>query len=90
MNKLILAIIFNADAVEPLSQALLDKDYSVTKISSTGGFLRRQNTTFLIGVDEARLPGALDVIREVCRPFSRPEGHAATLFVLDVAEFARA
>lgn len=90
MSKLILAIIFNADAVEPLSQALLENEYSVTKISSTGGFLRRQNTTFIIGVEEERLPGAMAVIREVCRPFSRPEGHAATLFVLDVEEFARA
>jgi uncharacterized protein YaaQ len=90
MSKLILAIIFHADAVEPLSQALLEKDYAVTKISSTGGFLRRQNTTLMIGVEEERLSGAMDVIREVCKPYSRPEGHAATLFVLNVAEFAQA
>lgn len=90
MSKLILAIIFNNDAVEPLSQALLASDYSVTKISSMGGFLRRQNTTFVIGVEEERLPGAMTLIRDVCSPFSRAEGHAATIFVLDVAEFARA
>lgn len=90
MSKLILAIIFNADAVEPLSQALLSGNYSVTKISSIGGFLRRQNTTFVIGVGEDRLPGAMAIIRETCKPFSNPEGHAATIFVLDVAEFARA
>ena len=90
MSKLILAIIFNADAVEPLSQTLLAGEYSVTKISSMGGFLRRQNTTFVIGVEEARLPGAMAIIREVCGPYSRPEGHAATIFVLDVAEFASA
>ena len=90
MSKLILAIIFNADAVAPLTESLLAKNYSVTKISSMGGFLRRQNTTFVIGVDEARLPGAMTIIRDVCNPYSRPEGHAATVFVLDVAEFARA
>ncbi|MBI5671358.1 MAG: cyclic-di-AMP receptor [Chloroflexi bacterium] len=90
MSKLILAVIFNADAVEPLSRALIENDYTVTKISSTGGFLRRQNTTFMIGVEEERLPGAMAIIRDVCRPYSRPEGHAATLFVLDVAEFAQA
>jgi uncharacterized protein YaaQ len=90
MSKLILAIIFNNDAVDPLSQALLEKEYSVTKISSIGGFLRRQNTTFVIGVEEARLPDAMTVIREVCSPYTRPEGHAATIFVLDVAEFAQA
>lgn len=90
MSKLILAIIFNSDAVDALSQALVSKGYSVTKISSTGGFLRRQNTTFVIGVDQERLPDAMAIIREVCKPFSTPEGHAATIFVLDVAEFARA
>ena len=90
MSKLILAIIFNTEAVDPLSQALLESDYSVTKISSMGGFLRRENTTFVIGVDEERLPGAMAIIRQVCGPYSRPEGHAATIFVLDVAEFARA
>ncbi len=90
MSKLILAIIFNADAVDPLTQSLLAGDYSVTKISSMGGFLRRQNTTFVIGVDEARLPGAMTIIHEVCSPYSRAEGHAATIFVLDVAEFSRA
>ena len=88
MSKLILAIIFNTDAVEPLSQALLDQEYTLTKISSMGGFLRRENTTFVIGVEEARLPGAMTTIRDVCSPYSRPEGHAATVFVLDVAEFA--
>jgi len=90
MSKLILDIIFNADAVDPLSQALLAQKYSVTKISSTGGFLRRQNTTFVIGVDESRLPDAMKIIREVCAPYSGTEGHAATIFVLDVAEFAHA
>ena len=90
MSKLILAIIFNTEAVEPLSQALVAGTYSVTKISSTGGFLRRQNTTFVIGVDEERLEGAMTIIRDVCKPFSSSEGHAATIFVLDVAEFARA
>lgn len=90
MSKLILAIIFNTEAVDPLSQALLDAGYAVTKISSIGGFLRRQNTTFVIGVEEANLPDAMTIIRETCGPYSRPEGHAATIFVLDVAEFAQA
>ena len=90
MSKLILAIIFNTDAVDVLSQALLAQSYSVTKISSTGGFLRRQNTTFVIGVGEDRLPDAMTIIRDVCKPYSTPEGHAATIFVLNVAEFASA
>lgn len=89
MSKLILAILFNHDVVDAVSQALLAKDYSITRISSTGGFLRRQNTTLVIGVDESRLQDAMATIREVCAPYSRPEGHAATIFVLDVADFVR-
>jgi len=90
MTKLILAIIFHAEAVEPLVQALLAGNFSVTKVSSMGGFLRRDNTTLVIGVEAARLQDAMTLIRETCSPYSRPEGHAATIFVLDVAEFARA
>lgn len=89
MTKLILAIIFNADAVEPLADALLSQQYSVTRISSTGGFLRRQTTTFVIGVEEERLTGAMAIIRDVCGPYSRAEGHAATIFVLDAVDFFR-
>ena len=50
--KLILAII-SADAVEPLSHKLTEHKYSVTQISSVGGFLRRGSTTVVIGVDDA-------------------------------------
>jgi uncharacterized protein YaaQ len=88
MAKLILAVVFSAEAVEPLSQALIEKQYAVTRISSIGGFLRRQNTTFVIGVEDARLQGALSIIREICYPFSREEGHAVTLFVVDAVEMS--
>ena len=88
MAKLILAVVFSADAVEPLSQALLEQQFSVTRISSMGGFLRRQNTTFVIGVEDARLQDALTIIREICYPYSREEGHAVTLFVVDAVEMS--
>jgi uncharacterized protein YaaQ len=88
MAKLILAIIFSVDAVEPLAQALLADQYVVTRISSMGGFLRRQNTTFVIGVEDERLDGAMKIIREICYPFSREEGHAVTFFVLDAVEMS--
>jgi uncharacterized protein YaaQ len=59
--KLILAIV-SADAVEPVSRALVEQRYSVTQMSSVGGFLRRGMTTLVVGVDEQNLEGALDVI----------------------------
>jgi uncharacterized protein YaaQ len=85
MIKIILAIV-TADAVEPVSRALVDKGFPVTQISSLGGFLRRGSTTMMIGVDESRKEAALQVIREAAAPFSKADSHAATLFVLNATE----
>ena len=86
MTKLILAIV-SADAVEPVSRALVEKHFTVTQISSVGGFLRRGNTTLVIGVDEAQVENVLSIMRAVCAPHSKPDGHAATIFVLEAGQF---
>ena len=86
--KLILAILA-ADAVEPVSRALVDAQFSVTQISSMGGFLRRGSTTLVIGVEEAQVQKALGVVRDVCNPLSKAEGHAATIFVLNANQFVQ-
>ncbi len=84
--KLILAIV-SADAVDPVSTSLVERKYSVTQISSVGGFLRRGQSTLVIGVDDPHVQDVLATIRTVCAPLSKPEGHAATIFVLDAAQF---
>ena len=48
--KLVLAIIHDEDA-QKLTTALNRSNFQVTKLASTGGFLRVGNTTMLIGVD---------------------------------------
>lgn len=60
--KLLFAIIQNDDT-KPLTHALIDAGISVTRISSTGGFLSGGNTTLMIGVQDERLPIALEAIR---------------------------
>jgi uncharacterized protein YaaQ len=47
-----------------LSQALVEQNLRVTKLASTGGFLRAGNTTFLIGVHDDQVEKVLDIIRE--------------------------
>ena len=85
--KLILAIV-GADAVDPVSRALVEKKYTVTQISSVGGFLRRGNTTLVVGVNEPQVQDALGVIRAACAILSAPtDAHKATIFVLDAAQF---
>ena len=60
--KLLFAIIQNDDN-KPLTRALVEKQISVTRIASTGGFLHGGNTTLMIGVEKDRLDSALEIIK---------------------------
>ncbi len=61
--KLILAIVNNDDA-HGVNSSLSGSGFSVTKISSTGGFLMSGNSTFIIGVDDDKVEDALRIIKE--------------------------
>ena len=54
LMKLVLAVIQDADA-SALIRVLSQNAFEVTKLASTGGFLREGNTTLMIGVDDDRL-----------------------------------
>jgi uncharacterized protein YaaQ len=84
--KLILAIV-SADAIDPVSKALVQNKYTVTQISSVGGFLRRGSTTLVIGVQENQVEDALAVIRGACGPHTSNDAHAGTVFVLNASQF---
>ena len=64
--KLIVAIVQDEDAGRLVS-ALMDKGFGVTKLATTGGFLRAGNTTLLVGVDDDKFDGAMAVIEKVCK-----------------------
>lgn len=59
--KLILAIVNNDDS-SMLSNALTDAKFQVTKLATTGGFLKSGNTTFIMGIDDERVEEAIEVI----------------------------
>ena len=63
--KLVLAIVQNEDAYV-LSDALTDEGFYVTKLSTTGGFLRMDNVTLLIGTEEDKVDTVLDIIKKAC------------------------
>ncbi len=84
--KLMIVILNDTDA-EAALRALIEREFRVTRIASTGGFLRRGNTTLMIGTEEERVDDALDVIREASATPERAGGRRATVFVLDVARF---
>ena len=63
--KLVIAVVHSEDARE-LVNALTDKDYRVTELRSTGGFLKQANATVMLGVEEEQVEDVLSVIRETC------------------------
>ena len=107
--KLIIAIVQDEDASRLISSLMTD-GYRVTKLATTGGFLRSGNTTLLVGVEDDKLDNAMAIIEKVCKsrkqiatspsPISGTTGvyvpypievtvGGATIFVLDVEQFAK-
>ncbi len=61
--KLILAIVSNDDASD-VSSALTKENYYVTRLATTGGFLRAGNTTIIVGTEDERVQQCIDIIGE--------------------------
>jgi len=88
--KLLLVVVQNQDSAK-LSQALIEQGIRATRLSSTGGFLRMGNTTFLIGVEDEQVDDVLHIIRKHCHAreqvvtaMSSPTAHLGHEFPLPV------
>ena len=68
--KLITAIVNKEDAKQVCNH-LIQEGFSVTRLSTTGGFLMAGNTTFLVGVDEEKVQQVIDIIHQYS--FSRKQ-----------------
>jgi len=86
MMKMILSIVKDEDT-DPVIDALADEGYTVTRIASTGGFLRQGRSTLLVGVAADKVDDAIQVINDNCAPTVEPILRRATLFVLNVEHF---
>lgn len=64
--KMIIAIVQDEDSSRLIS-ALMNDGFGVTKLATTGGFLRAGNTTLLIGVDDDRFDACLAIIEKLCK-----------------------
>jgi len=84
--KLMMAILKKKDC-DHVMQELVKADFRVTRVASTGGFLRQGNVTLLIGTDEEKVDSALEIIRTNVEDSDRLDQARATVFVLDVAQF---
>ncbi|GAB4505416.1 MAG: cyclic di-AMP receptor DarA [Anaerolineales bacterium] len=83
--KMIIAIIKDSDA-DAVIQALTTAEFRVTRVASTGGFLRSGVVTLLIGVEDERVEAGIQVIQEQLRQPNQ-EKSRATLFVVPVERF---
>ena len=63
--KLVIIIASDADA-EKLTRKLVEQGYPATKVSSTGGFLRKGNATILSGVEANEVDGIIAMVRSEC------------------------
>lgn len=61
--KLVMAVVSNDDANNVI-KTLIQSDFFVTKLATTGGFLKSGNTTIIIGVQDERLNECIELISD--------------------------
>jgi uncharacterized protein YaaQ len=82
--KMIIVIVKDQDA-DNLTQAFTAAGFRVTRVASTGGFLRSGVVTMLLGVDESQVDAAIETVRRALPP--KGDEKRATLFVVPVSHF---
>lgn len=92
--KLITAVIGKKD-LNSVCDALREAGYYFTKIPTSGGFLRSNNMTLLLGVDDDKLNDAVELIHRNCKKHTEQNDNGkvtvggATVFVTDVERFEK-
>jgi uncharacterized protein YaaQ len=97
--KMVMAIV-QAEDVTKISTALVEAGHRVTRIATTGGLLRRDNATLLLGVEDEKVNEVLDVFQRMgehresdaaaanaSARQSKVSIGSATVFILDVERF---
>ena len=86
--KLMIIIIRDQDS-EPVVQRLIQNNYRVTRMASSGGFMRRGNSTLLVGVEDERVDLLMAVLRKSCCPSDSENEHRATVFTVNMPYYAQ-
>ena len=64
--KLIIAIVNDEDSLD-LVDLLTQKQHRVTKLATTGGFLKSGNTTLMIGTENEKVDEIIALIEQTCK-----------------------
>lgn len=59
--KMVFAIVSSDDA-SSVQKALIKEHFQATKLATTGGFLMKGNTTFLIGAEDEKVSEIINII----------------------------
>ena len=92
--KLAIAIIQD-EYINRVLKALMAEKVRTTKLSSTGGFLKKGNTTLLIGVENDQVDYIIDLIKDQCESTKVKEGESeitvggANIFIMDIDQYKR-
>src|SRR5699024_6234308 len=65
MMKLIIAIVQDEDS-KKLNETFTKNGVRSTRLTSTGGFMRAGNSTFLVGIEDNKDDTVIDIIEELC------------------------
>ncbi len=68
--KLVYAII-RTDNEDDVVAELTKNQFSITRLSTTGGFLKKGNTTLLIGTEDKNVDKVIDIIKKECGKHQR-------------------
>ena len=85
-KKMIFAILEDAES-ESVMRAMHDAGHPLTLIDSTGGLLRRGNSTLIAGVDSDDVAEVIELINQECGPSINPFKKRATIMVFAVEHF---
>lgn len=87
--KLLIVVVSNDD-VRKLLDTLIEAGHRATRLASTGGFLRKGNTTLLLGVSDENTEEVLRILRRTCRrrtvPYPFPVNEHPGLIPEDTVE----
>lgn len=92
--KLIIAIV-NDEFSNKVIKVLMKNKVRITKLSSTGGFLKAGNTTLLIGAEDDNIESVVEMIKNECRSTKVKEGDqeltvsGANLFIMDIDQYLK-
>ena len=64
--KMVIAVVQDEDSID-LVDALTEKKFRVTKLATTGGFLKSGNTTLMIGAEDEKIEEIVSIIKNTCK-----------------------